>query len=305
MPTDARPCLDETVVLKNHEALRAACDFAVYERWSKDDLPLAGEQPLSVFLDRLGEMGDGAVVYLKTDNQEAFFSAAFPRIKSRFVLVTDSEDFPTPGPHRPHLDDPRIIRWFGQNCDLPGRHPKYEPIPIGFADSRHPHGDQRAILRVHRRMPSVADKPLKAYATFHLNLSHPERRRARDILRPMPHVFMEPRRIPPELLWIRHANCAFEISPRGNGLDCHRTWEALLLRTIPIVRASSLDPLYDGLPVAIVSDWDEVTLEAMSAWRSRFAGCFTAETFQRITLGYWVNRIRSAAAPMVSASQQG
>ena len=45
------------------------------------------------------------------------------------------------------------------------------------------------------------------------------------------------------------------MSPQGNGLDCHRTWEALILKTIPIVRTSSLDPLYEGLPVVVVHEW--------------------------------------------------
>jgi len=33
----------------------------------------------------------------------------------------------------------------------------------------------------------------------------------------------------------------FILSPRGNGLDAHRTWEALLLGVIPIVRSSALN----------------------------------------------------------------
>ena len=38
----------------------------------------------------------------------------------------------------------------------------------------------------------------------------------------------------------QHAHFAFVASPSGNGLDCHRTWEALLLRSIPIVKVSVL-----------------------------------------------------------------
>jgi hypothetical protein len=98
------------------------------------------------------------------------------------------------------------------------------------------------MLRVHRRMPPVADKPLKALASFHLKMSHPDRYWVWAKLRSNLEIAFEPRRIPPELLWIRHVKYAFEICPRGNGLDCHRTCEALLLRTIPIVRSSTLDP---------------------------------------------------------------
>ena len=34
---------------------------------------------------------------------------------------------------------------------------------------------------------------------------------------------------------VRHRSV---ISPMGNGLDCHRTWEALYLGVIPLVRGS-------------------------------------------------------------------
>lgn len=50
----------------------------------------------------------------------------------------------------------------------------------------------------------------------------------------------------------------FVFSPRGNGIDCHRTCEALYLGAIPIVKTSFLDLIYEGLPVLIVQNWDEV-----------------------------------------------
>jgi hypothetical protein len=187
------------------------------------------------------------------------------------------------------------MRWFGQNCDLAVSHSKFVPLPLGFAEPHWPHGDQRAMLRVHRHMPDVAEKPLKAYASFHLTLSHPERHRVWQQISSLPYFAFEPRRIPPELLWIRHANFAFEVCPRGAGLDSHRIYEALLLRTIPIVRTSRLDPLFEDFPVVVVADWREVTEEAMKCWRKEFAGCFTAAMFERLTGSYWLARIRAKA----------
>jgi hypothetical protein len=143
-------------------------------------------------------------------------------------------------------------------------------------------------------MLPVADKPLKAHASFHLNLSHSDRYGVWQRLHRNPNVVFEPRRISPELLWIHHVSYAFEICPRGNGLDCHRTWEALLLRTIPIVRTSTLDPLYEGFPVVIIRDWEEITAEAMALWRHRHADEFTAAMFERLTRDYWVSRVWDA-----------
>lgn len=264
--------------------------------------PLQGDpRPLSAFLARIGEVRDGATVYVKTDMLDAFFALAWPRIEARIVLVTAGEDWSSPAAHARWLDDPRIIRWFGQNCDLEAPHPKYEPMPIGFGDPHLPHGDQAALLRVHRAMRPVTDKPLLARATFHLTHSHPERRAAHLAVRDLPGVVLAERRVPPELLWIRLANFAFEISPRGSGPDCHRTWEALLMRSIPIVRRSRLDPLHEGWPVAIVREWREITPENMALWRERFAESFTMEMFTRLTRDYWTRRFRAAGSALTAS----
>jgi hypothetical protein len=50
---------------------------------------------------------------------------------------------------------------------------------------------------------------------------------------------------------------AFVISPHGNGLDCHRTWEALCLGCIVIVKKSPIDTLYTDLPVLIIDNWSD------------------------------------------------
>ena len=48
------------------------------------------------------------------------------------------------------------------------------------------------------------------------------------------------------------------ISPHGNGLDCHRTYEAIALGCIPIVKTSTLDILYKDMPIIIVDNWSQI-----------------------------------------------
>jgi hypothetical protein len=287
--------LDESVVLKNQQSFFEACDFLIHDGTDGVSLELQrNPRLLHEFLGEIDAVHDGAVIFVKSSMMKDFFELAFPQLNTRFVLVTAGGDCSTPGQYCRLLDDQRIIRWFGCNCDLDTPHPKFEPVPLGFADSHWPHGDQAAMMRVHRRMLPVTDKLLKAHASFHLNLSHADRYGAWEKLARNPNVVFEPRRIPPELLWIHHVSYAFEISPRGNGLDWHRTWEALLLRAIPIVRTSTLDPLYEGLPVVIIRDWEEITSEAMELWRYRCADEFTPALFERLTRDYWVSRIWDA-----------
>jgi hypothetical protein len=66
----------------------------------------------------------------------------------------------------------------------------------------------------------------------------------------------------------------FVASPPGNGLQAHRTWEALIGGSIPIVLRSggvpgrplphhAMDQLYAGLPVLLVGDWSELSQELL------------------------------------------
>ena len=61
------------------------------------------------------------------------------------------------------------------------------------------------------------------------------------------------------------------LSPRGNGLDCHRTWEALYLDAIPIVWHSTLDSLYADLPIILINDWSEINEEFLRKKLSEIA----------------------------------
>src|SRR5262249_31408487 len=90
---------------------------------------------------------------------------------------------------------------------------------------------------------------------------------------------------------------AFEVCPHGNGLDCFRTWECLFLETIPIVRTSPLDQLYqdEGFPVVIVESYREITAERLQTWQAERQELFTSDMLTRLTNDYWLGKIRQAA----------
>lgn len=50
------------------------------------------------------------------------------------------------------------------------------------------------------------------------------------------------------------------ISPPGNGIDCHRNWEAIYCGCIPIVLDSHFTKsMYSDLPVLIIKDYSDIT----------------------------------------------
>ena len=55
------------------------------------------------------------------------------------------------------------------------------------------------------------------------------------------------------------AQSYFTVSPVGNGEDCHKTWEVLYMRSIPIVtRWFGVEKFKSlGIPMIILDDWSE------------------------------------------------
>ena len=99
-------------------------------------------------------------------------------------------------------------------------------------------------------------------------------------------------------LWKTKRRYVFSISPHGNGLDCYRTWEDLILGCIVIIKTSSLDSLYEGLPVVIVKDWSEITEKTLEYWMTLYHDAFTNPIYRyRLTNEYCFSKIGAAAAP--------
>lgn len=74
----------------------------------------------------------------------------------------------------------------------------------------------------------------------------------------------------------------FVISPHGNGLDAHSTWEALMCGCIPIVPSSPLNQIYKLLPVWVVQDWNEITNEKILEKEKEYLKKIKANDFELI-----------------------
>lgn len=54
------------------------------------------------------------------------------------------------------------------------------------------------------------------------------------------------------------------ICPRGNAIDCHRNWEVLYMRRVPIMkRHPYLEFLFKDYPVLFVNEYSEITKELL------------------------------------------
>lgn len=85
------------------------------------------------------------------------------------------------------------------------------------------------------------------------------------------------------------ASSKFIISPRGNGVDCHRTWEALYLRTVPIVKRSIHMKEFDDLPIFFVDKWDEVCYNTLDNFYKKIETKLF--NLDKMRISYWRKKI--------------
>ena len=78
----------------------------------------------------------------------------------------------------------------------------------------------------------------------------------------------------------------FVISPEGNGIDCHRHYEALIAGCIPILEDNLLTiEKYKGLPVLYTHDYSEITEEYLISIYDSMIN--TQYDFSRLFLKYY------------------
>ncbi|MCF7852612.1 MAG: hypothetical protein K9M07_05165 [Simkaniaceae bacterium] len=197
----------------------------------------------------------GDIIFVKTDMLEGFFNEKHHRILNPYILISHNSDDPISENFARYLDDSKLIVWFAQNVDN-YRHNKLIPIPIGIANQYWNHGSIKTFNLAKKR----AAQSSKSYLLT-MNFSNgsfpKERVRLWQLLSNKAYCYTP--EIKSHLMYLLDlAKSKFVLSPRGNGIDCHRTWETLYMGGIPVVMSSTLDDLFEGLPVLVVGDWGEI-----------------------------------------------
>jgi hypothetical protein len=264
------------------------------------------------------DMRDGMSIYVCTDMLPHFIDNILPRISNTFFLVSGDSDATVFGGIIDIWNNPRplemekclqlanhskLLKWLSQNCII--IHDKIEQMPIGLDyhtianDPNKPWrgegegtspSDQENILNcVKNSGKPFHDRHNKIFVNFTVNLNNENDERTRAI-----------KSIPSYLLhldldftirsniWKKAVECAFVLSPFGGGMDCHRTWEALCLGCIPIVKSIGSNAMYEDLPVLIINEWSEINEELLNATVEKFK--ITTFNYEKLSLKYWVDK---------------
>lgn len=273
------------------------------------------------------EVQKNDIIFVKTDFLSLFFKKIHPHIQAPYVLITHNSDKPIPGRFASYLNSDKLIAWFGINIDttpqnpreaffsiclnkknyvirIPPllfpitnriihlkewKHPKLIIIPLGIANHYWPHGNKETFERAMKEKQLSSKKHL-VYLNVDIS-SNPEKRKpVVDFFKDEAFVYATSKKPIKEYLQDL-SFCEFVISPQGNGWDCHRTWEALMMGAIPIIPRSPIKDLYIDLPVIMIDSWTEVT----SAFLQKSEANLKKKqcNSEKLYFDYWWNLIES------------
>lgn len=299
------------------ERLQAIADVAVMTEPKRRFHTSCPQMPFAEFAPDLAPdpaamavLRGARVIFVYAEMVGAFFARIVPHLDQPFVLITHNADENIDARYRALADHPRLIHWFAQNVAI--AHPKLTALPIGIANAQWPHGDAAAVARVAAQArpqgrglyvnflvstnPAVrgplhaalADKPFSIMGRRAARLAKPVNAVLRGLR--LPYVYRG-HGLPFAGYLADMAKWQFCVSPPGNGLDCHRTWEALCVGVVPVMSTRPVG-LLDGLPVIVLDDLASVTMEGLEAARAAFAPPFA---WEKLSVAAWRQRIRAMA----------
>jgi len=199
------------------------------------------------------------VIFLKTDWIEIFKQKVLPQIDYNFNLVTHNADRSAPSNNFDLLEDARLIKWYGMNCHI--KHPKLQPIPIGIANEKWPHGNKQELIQVIKTESSITGL---CYSNFKLSTNHIRRPEIFEIIKTKKFIDIEKQNLPFKEYLIKLKSYKYVISPPGNSIDCHRIWEAIYLGVIPIVEKHTAIDYFKDLPILFIDNFNDLNEDLLN-----------------------------------------
>jgi hypothetical protein len=180
-----------------------------------------------------------------------------------------------------------VLKWYSKNVNVVS--PWIESIPIGLENDRwfpQLHKKEKMVEKL--KEPSVTKN--LAYMCHNQN-THSERKELYELFKGKSWITIEQGSNGSKFdeYLDNIYNHQFVLSPQGNGIDTHRTWECLYMNTIPIEKRNKNNRFYTDLPICFVDDWKDITEEFLQKELIRIKD--TKWNMQKLTFEYWKNKI--------------
>lgn len=225
-----------------------------------------------------------AIVYCKTD----FTPWLFEHLKlcsRNHVLITHHSDYP--------INDDRvssmsncIIKWFGINKATMDNRVVGIPIGTKTPAGRVYHDNKYDIGWLEGNLSNLISEH-KSIDTVYCNWNITSRDRA-NVLSSLKVPYFHSSGLAFKDYCKEMSKFKIVISPPGNGLDNHRTWEALYMGCIPVVIDNPMYDSWPSLPIVRVKSYSDLNMDII---RNSIATSFISDMIA-LTPSYWRSKIQ-------------
>ena len=173
--------------------------------------------------------------------------------ETQFIIFCNNEDTPITEDIHSHIP-PNVLAIYAANAI--GYGGKVHPIPYGLQRKLYPVDFRLDDMHIALKSDPKPTKLLYINHAEHTNIS--ERGNIREMFANKSFATISPRVEYPEYCRMIQAH-KFMICPEGNAVDCHRNWEVLLLKRVPIMKRNAyLEECYKDYPILWVDDYADV-----------------------------------------------
>mgnify|MGYP001161236951 FL=1 len=179
----------------------------------------------------------------------------------KFIIFTNLEDTPTDDYIFDAIPE-NVLCISAVNAKSHGG--KVIPAPYGVQRRMNPQDNR--IGSIEQYMDHPPSNPTNLLYVSHNESSNKERIGIKDLFYDKEWAEVNQQRAPYSVFLHNLAISKFMICPKGNGIDCHRNWEVLYMRRVPIMtRDPYLEVLFENYPVLFVDKYSDITEELLLA----------------------------------------
>lgn len=241
---------------------------------------------------KVSKIKKGDILFIKTDNLDQFIDNILIKIDKKVVLIFHNSDLSFTKNKVKHFEE-KDVTIFSQNLDIEFEFSnKFFPLPIGI--------ENRSYLmngRIKNFDRIINNSIIKKDDNLILCAINPNTNPTRvELLK-----IASKNKLINFLRYTEHKNYLellatykFNLCPEGNGIDTHRFWESLMMKSIPIVLKSNTIEQFTkfDIPCLVLNDWSELKNYTRADYENFYSDNFKLlKNNEYIYFDFWKNLI--------------
>lgn len=231
-----------------------------------------------------------AIIFVGDSNIKNFFKEIHPKIKNKYILISHNGDENIDEELVRFIDD-KILKCYGINVFV--RHQKIIPLPLGIENKHYYVNGIPWIFN--RASKKNIYKKTKIFYAFTVGTNSAERRPALEAIKNNPYGETITKWLNFKQYMDLLKTYKFVVSPPGSCVEGHRTWDAMYIGVVPIVKRSITTDYFEkiGLPLWVVDDWSEISQISDKYLNNKYEEIMRNSNHSKLYIDYWTDKIKN------------